>query len=162
MVGLLDIADIKGSVTIRGVEVDVVGMSAQDIAKLMNLVPEIRMVMSGRRPAGFSETDLAESLLAQAPDVVATVLAAALGKIDDEATIAAAGKLMVGEQFDILFKCVELTFPQGLKSFLDRMRGLKEAAQGPSVARPAKPAATKSPEPSATSSDGTTSPPSGE
>lgn len=60
MVGLIDIAPLTKTVTIRNVPVDVSGVSARGIAQLLARFPELRALMAGREVA-------IEGLLARPP-----------------------------------------------------------------------------------------------
>jgi hypothetical protein len=48
MVSLLDIADVQRTIPLRGVDVEVQGISAEGIAVLINRFPEIRSLLAGR------------------------------------------------------------------------------------------------------------------
>jgi hypothetical protein len=141
MVSLLDIADQQKTVTIRDKDVAVFGISAQDIVYLFGKFPELRLLMSGK------QTDLTpEALLKLAPGAVAAAIAAGTGSAGDEQAEAVAARLGLGEQLDLLAAIFDLTFPQGVGPFvqkLDALGLLKSADSGSGWAQ-----ATRSPEPS--------------
>jgi hypothetical protein len=112
MVSLVDIGPSKGTVTVRGQNVEVNGLTATHIVGILMAFPEVRKILAER------EADL-QLLISQFPLAVAMILAAGTGKESDDATIQVALTLGVGEQYELLAKIVELTFPKGLKSFLD-------------------------------------------
>lgn len=141
MVSLLDIADQQKTVTIRGKDVAVFGISAQDIVYLFGKFPELRLLMSGK------QTDLTpEMLLKLAPGAVAAAIAAGTGSAGDEQAEAVAARLGLGEQLDLLAAIFELTFPQGVGPFVQKLDvlGLLRSADGASGWAQD----TKSPEPS--------------
>lgn len=124
MVSLVDIGPSKGSVTLRGSEVGVNGLTAQHIVGVMMAFPEVRKIMANK------SADLG-ILIAQAPNAIGIMIAAGTGKADDEATIDFANGLAVGEQYDLMSKIFELTFPNGLQSFLDGVKAALKAAGVP-------------------------------
>ena len=141
MVSLLDIADQQRTVTIRGKDVAVFGISAQDIVYLFGKFPELRLLMSGK------QADLTpETLLKLAPGAVAAAIAAGTGSAGDENAEAVAARLGLGEQLDLLAAIFELTFPQGVGPFVAKLDalGLLKSADGASGWAQD----TKSPEPS--------------
>lgn len=112
MVSLVDIGPAKGAVEVRGQQVEVNGLTAEHIVGILIAFPEVRKLLAQR------EADLGV-LVSQFPHAVALIIAAGTGHADEAPHIEAASKLGVGEQYEILEKLVELTFPKGLKSFLD-------------------------------------------
>src|SRR4051812_32375311 len=112
MVSLVDIGPSKGTVTLRGQEVEVNGLTASHIVGILLQFPEVRKILAEK------EADL-QLLISQFPLATGMIMAAGTGKEADPATIEVAMKLGVGEQYDLLAKIVELTFPKGVKSFLD-------------------------------------------
>ena len=151
MVSLLDIADQQKTVPLRGKDVTVRGISAQDVVYLLGKFPELRSLMAGNR------ADVTpESLLKFAPAAVAAVIAAGTGSAGDEKAEAVAARLAIGEQVEILAAIFELTFPQGIGPFVARLdafgllKGDGASGWGPD---------TKSPAPSKDSSPPDTAPP---
>ena len=69
MVGLVDIAPITSSVTIRGQDIMITGVSARGIALLLARFPELRAVMTGREVAQ-------DVLWRLGGDVIAAIIAA--------------------------------------------------------------------------------------
>jgi hypothetical protein len=119
MVSLLDIADRQKTVTIRDKDVAVFGISAQDIVYLFGKFPELRLLMSGK------QADLTpETLLKLAPGAVAAAIAAGTGLAGDEQAEAVAARLGLGEQLDLLAAIFELTFPQGVGPFVQKLDAL--------------------------------------
>lgn len=140
MTSLLDIGPLTTKVTIRGTEIEVSGISAIGVFELLRDIPELRMLMAQKN---MSEENAA-SLISQLPHAVGAIIAAATGHLGDKEHIAAALKLSAGEQVEFISAIVPLTFPKGLKSFLDGLFALAPADLG----APGWAQATKSQEPS--------------
>ena len=118
MVSLLDIAEIKFFATIRGKQIEVRGVLAEHLALLFHRHPELKKVWVGK-----TDTEVWQSLINQLPLVVAEIIAIGCGAEPDakdyDKHVDAARKLAVGEQWEVLRKIGEATFPQGPKAFLD-------------------------------------------
>lgn len=137
MPSLLDVGALTEPVDVRGVKVEVGGLSGATFLRLLDRFPEFRKLMSG----GAVEADISV-LIKQAPDAVGAVIAAACGNAGDKAAEQKAGALSVGEQFDILTVAWGLTFPRGVKTFIEALEGLALQVVGESGWA----AATRSPE----------------
>ncbi len=119
MVSLVDIIDVRKSVTIRGNAFEVEGINAEALGRLIVAYPELRMLFAGRAP------DLSvQQVIALGPKIVASIIAAAIGKLGDEAEEAAAAKLTIGEQVTIFTAVAEVTFPDGFGPFVAKLRSL--------------------------------------
>lgn len=112
MVSLVDIGPSKGTVELRGQQLDLIGLTAKHIVGIMISFPEVRKILAQR------EADLG-TLVAQFPLAVGMIIAAGTGHADEQEHIDIAQELPVGEQYDILAKLMELSFPKGPQSFLD-------------------------------------------
>jgi hypothetical protein len=121
MVSLVDIGPSVGAVTLRGQEVEVNGLTAVHIVGIMMAFPEVRKVLAEK------EADIA-LLVSQFPLAAGMLIASGTGKDGDQPTIDTAMRLGVGEQYEILAKIVELTFPKGVKSFLDGVNAAMDSA----------------------------------
>jgi len=125
MVSLLDIGPAKGTETIRGVELEVTGISARGLFQLLEQFPELRRLFGGVdvRP---------EQLFEQAPHAIDCILCKVLGIETDErkpgfdiAKVAAVGdNLVLGEQLAIVKKAWDLTFPRGVTSFFEALEAM--------------------------------------
>jgi hypothetical protein len=162
MVGLLDIAKLKDSVEIRGTNIEVNGITAFHIVMLFRLYPELRKLMTG-----MQDPDIIQSLVNQAPMAVADIIVMgtgggnATGEERDRMVEAAQG-LSVGEQYAILEKIGILTFPQGPKSFLDRVGaalGVQPGALGWAPATKSQPQSSVAFEPGDQNANAGTAPP---
>lgn len=138
MTSLIDLGPLSKNVPMRGTEFRVVGVSAKTIFTLLQDIPELRLVIAGKK----LDSEVISALIDSGGRVLAQVIAAGLGAMGDEPTIKAAeDNLAAGESAELLEAIVELTFPQGIKSFVDR---LVAANQSASVGGSGKAAATKS------------------
>jgi hypothetical protein len=133
MVGLIDIAPLTKTVTIRDVAVEVSGVSVRGIAQLLARFPELRALMAGREVA-------IENLLSLGGEVVAAIIAAGTGVPGDAAAERAADRLSLDEQADLLVAILELTMPRGFGPFVEKLSRLGLSPGG----SPAMPA-TRSP-----------------
>ena len=123
MVGLVDIAPITSSVTIRGQDITITGVSARGIASLLARFPELRALVTGREVA-------LDELLKLGGDVIAAIIAAGTGTPGDAQTEAAADNLTLEEQADLLAAIVELTMPRGLGPLVEKLSRLGLLAGG--------------------------------
>lgn len=148
MVSLLDIGPLTKIVPIRGCGIEVSGVSALAIFELLRDVPELRKVVAERR----LDPDELMSMVSSIPLALGNIIAAATGHLGDAKHVQAALALSAGEQQELLSAIAELTFPRGVKSFVDGLLALvPNDALGWDQA-------TKSPEPSSDASQpGTTS-----
>jgi len=148
MVSLVDIGTLKDVVPLRGKDVEITGVSAKTIVQLLSNSDELRRVLAEKS----LEVDMLRNLVEQAPLAVAQFIAAGTGKPDDAATIDFAYReLVAGETYDLLKGIAKLTFPRGVKSFIEELTALAQEGRGWG-------AVTKSPVPSnAASGQDTTS-----
>jgi len=124
MTSLVDLGPLEKDVPIRGQSIKVRGINAHDIFSLLQDYPELRLVLAGKRTEG----DLALSLIQGIPGSIGSIIAAATGHSGEAQHIAAAQRLSIGEQTEILIAAIELTFPQGVSSFLDSLVKLADQA----------------------------------
>jgi len=155
MVSLLDIAPNKKTVTIRGSDLEVSGITADGLVHLLQTFPELQKAFAG---VAIEQAEL-KGLISRFGYTVGEIIAMGVGMQGDPSTIAfAMTQLGLGEQTEIVEKIFELTFPKGPKSFLD---ALARAADLAGVR--GKVPLTKSPAPSPdSSSTATTSETAGE
>lgn len=145
MVSLLDIGDLRATVKIRGKELEVCGISGDVFLELLAEFPEMRKLMAGATHK-FEPNDL----MRQVPAAVASIIAAATGTAGDAKAIAVARKLSLGEQAELLHKIWELTFPQGITSFIAALEALKGQADvpglGPAMVSPGQSSSSSQPD----------------
>ena len=142
MVSLVDIGDLKKEVSLRGKTLEVKGLSAEFIVGQLAQSLELRMVMAEKK---LSE-EVAMALVAQFPDVMAACIAEGLGEGGNKETIVfARTKLGAGETALLIAPILELTFPQGVGSFVEGLTALAQEAKGAAPGAPGWAADTKSP-----------------
>ena len=124
MTSLLDIGPLTENVDINGNKIPVRGLSATALFELLRDIPELRILMAQKSLTNEN----AASLISQIPVAVGEVIAAATGHLGDTDHINAAIQLPAGVQLEFLEVIVRLTFPRGVKSFLDGLFAL--APQG--------------------------------
>jgi hypothetical protein len=142
MVSLVDIGVLRRKITLRGNEIEFKGLPAKFLVDLLAQSTELRMILAERSISG----DLITTLISDFPNMVAEMIAAANGKPGDPDTIAfVLLELSPGEWLEILGPVFEMTFPKGVKSFVD---ALLRAAQSSGLDVPGWDQGTKSPAPS--------------
>lgn len=122
MVSLLDIVPLEASnetVTIRGKKLEVYGISLVGIVKLFRRFPELSGMLTG----GIAGVGV-EKLIELVPQAVTAIIAAGLGHADDAKHEAAAARLGVEEQIDIVQAILKITIPSGVGPFVDKLNGL--------------------------------------
>lgn len=120
MTSLLDIGPLTKTVPIRGKDIEVSGITALSLFELLRDIPELRKVVAEKTIDPAEVTALVSSI----PVALGGVIAAATGHFGDKKHIEAALKLSAGEQQMLLSAALELTFPQGVKSFVDGLLAL--------------------------------------
>lgn len=142
MVSLVDIGHLSDKVQLRGNEIATQGLSAQVIVSLLQNSTELRMVFAQKKLEG----DMMVALIQQAPLAIAQMIAAGTGKEGDEDTIEFAYRqLAAGETFDLCKSIFGMTWPKGVKSFVDEVTTLLRSVEGRGWAADTKlPGASKS------------------
>jgi hypothetical protein len=143
MASLLEIAPLYEVVTVRGRPVEVYGITARALPPLVRRFPRLKALAEGNR---LEASDIIE----MAGDAVGPIIAAGIGKPGDPAEEEAASRLTLGEQADILVAIRNLTMPDGLVPFaqkLSRLVGSIDESEKPNsdVSAPAAPVAASSP-----------------
>jgi hypothetical protein len=118
MVGLVDIAAATETVSIRGKDVDVVGVSVAGVAMLLARFPDLRRLFGGAGDVGVQE------LAGMGGDLVAAIIAAGTGRPGDEATEKAAAQLTIDEQLDLIVVILRVTLPKGVGPFMEKLLAL--------------------------------------
>lgn len=123
MASLLDIGPLTRPVTIRGITINVKGVSGLSLFHLLDRFPEMRKVFSN---AGVPVN--AEDLLRQAPGAVAAIAVFATSDVYEPLTekqqVEAEARflmLSLGEQLAIVMPIWDLTFPSGVQSFIEAL-----------------------------------------
>jgi hypothetical protein len=123
MVSLIDIVPQKQTVQIAGGEIELRGLGLRQIADLLVRFPEVRKLLVEGAPAIDIDT-----LLAGAPEAVGTIIAQSAGQPEAADTIADA--LSLDDLADCLIAIRDLTMPNGLAPFMDRIARLVSGASG--------------------------------
>ena len=93
---------------------------------LLARFPDLRKLFAGR-DVGMEE------LLAIGGDLVAAIIAAGTGAPGDPAAEAAAGRLGIDEQADLLAAILRVTLPKGVGPFVEKLLALGAALDAGSV-----------------------------
>lgn len=144
MPSLLDIGDLTEPVTIRGKVLQVQGISAEGLFALLKEFPELRKLMTGN-----ADEAVIASLTEKLPESLGMIIAAGTGTPGNEEAGRKARMLAVGEQIQLIHAIWKLTFPRGVKDFIEAL----EALTGELGDESGKAPGTKSPGPSSDASD---------
>jgi hypothetical protein len=128
MPSLVDIAKSIATCDVRGVKIEVPGVSAQGLVYLFLRFDELRKFFGGR-----AQDITPEKLMAQSPDILGAFIAAGVGKHGDVEEEQAAKTLSAGDALPLILKIWEVTFPRGYKDFLEaleRVAALVPVASG--------------------------------
>lgn len=125
MVSLVDIGPLTRKVPFRDDHMVVHGISADALFNLLADIPELRLVFAGK----YLENEIISRLVTMAGVTLARVVAAGIAPVDADSEVMgtyvkAAMNLSAGESALLLTDILDITFPQGLKSFLDGLSGL--------------------------------------
>lgn len=119
---LTDIGPLSESVLVHeGKSVQVYGVSAKGIFAVFQQFPDVMQWFKG------GKFDI-QSLVAEAPDALAAVIAAACGQPGDKKAQEIAERLPAEVQLDILEAAGRLTFKSGFGPFVNRIVALSNAA----------------------------------
>ena len=131
MSGLLSIAPLTETVTVRGTAISVPGVSLRGVAALLVRFPELRMLVTGN--ADKINTD---DLFAKAPEAVAAVIAAGTGNPGDADHEAVADSLPIEAQADLITAILRVTLPNGLGALVEKLSamGALISQDGPATA----------------------------
>lgn len=122
MASLLDIGDLTEKVEIRGVELTVQGLSAGHVFQLFAEFPDMRKVLERK------QGNMQAVMLELAPDLLAKLIAMALGHPKDKAVEEKAKTMGAGDQLTILAALQRLSFPDGIGPFVDRVTTLMSSS----------------------------------
>lgn len=117
MVSLLDIAPSTETVSVRGADVAVTGISAQGFVSLLGRFPELQDLMAGKEVN-------ASRLFEFGGNVVVAIIAAGTGFAGDEKAEVVASGLTIDEQADLLAAILKVTLPKGIVPFAEKLNGL--------------------------------------
>lgn len=133
MVSILDLVPVAETVSVRGRDIPVNGLSFESFAQLIAGFPAIAgFFTDGVNPAAF---------LAASPDLVAMVIGAGIGQEGSEER-EAIKRLPAGDQIKLLNAVLKGTMPDGPGPFLDLLENLEGFTTG--LGRSTKDQATNS------------------
>jgi len=143
MPGLVDIGPMYEEVDIGSAKIEVSGITAEGAFHLLRRFPEIRKAMSG------VSVDV-EELMGLGPEIISAVIAAGIGFPNDKVQEAAARKLSIGHQVDVVSAILRVSFPKGLGALVqqvDRLASFVDAvpssrARGSASQSPSKSSST--------------------
>jgi hypothetical protein len=127
MADLLDIAPSTTAavVTVDGIRITVRGISIDAIANIIARYPGLKSLASG----GFGD-DIYLRLIEGFGPAVASIIAAGCGHLGDAEYERRAATLLADYQMDFLIAIAELSFPNGIGSFVAKVTGLMNKAGG--------------------------------
>lgn len=114
---LLDLAGVGRTVTVRGLDVPVTGISAKGLAVLFGRFPSLVDAVTG---AGLDLSSLADL----GPDVLAAVIAAGTGHPGDAKAEAVAANLSMSDQLSLVEAIGAETFAGDAQNFMKRLEQL--------------------------------------
>lgn len=121
MGALSDIVGKNPTVTLRGVDIEITGISAKSFSVLIARFPQILEMLDGRASSFNLET-----LVAVGPEFVAAVLAAGTGSLADPEAEKNAARLTLDDQFTLLEAIMKWTFAD-VGEFLARIERAAES-----------------------------------
>jgi hypothetical protein len=152
MAGLLDIIPAFKTIPLRGKDVEIKGISIDDIPYLIGRFLILRQLAAEGK---FSF----EELIKRAPDALAALFACGTGERGNAKAEMNARQLVIGDQLDLFTAILEVSVPGGLGPFGAQLSALglflpraTETTISPSVKTDPSPSETPSPPPSTNSS----------
>lgn len=133
MTSLLDIGDLTEEVEVRGIKLTVRGLTAGHIFQLFNEFPDMRKALDSK------------TMLDMAPELIAKIIAMALGHPRDKAIEARAMSMGAGDQIAIIAAVQRLTFTDGVGPFVDQITRLMTSVSMPASSPPSSNSTTKLP-----------------
>lgn len=118
---LLDLAGVGRTVSVRGLEIPVTGISAKGLAVLFGRFPQLVDAVTG---AGLDLSSLADL----GPDVLAAVIAAGTGHPGDAKAEAVAASLSLSDQLSLVEAIGQETFAGDPQNFMARLERLAAGA----------------------------------
>lgn len=114
---LLDLAGVGRTVSVRGLDIPVTGISARGLAVLFARFPSLVDAVTG---AGLDLSSLADL----GPDVLAAVIAAGTGHPGSEQAEAVAASLSMADQLSLIEAIGQETFAGDAGNFMKRLEAL--------------------------------------
>lgn len=143
MASLLEVANVPRQIEVHGIKVDVTGISGEGVASIMARFPEVGKMFSGVMPDS-------KALMTMAPEALAAFIAAGTGHPGDKEHEKAAAVLDVSSQLDLVDEIMRLTFPRGIRPFVEKLEALGLLVQLETPSAPPAPDTSKSSSPQGT------------
>jgi hypothetical protein len=122
MATLLDIGPLTEDVEVRGVALTVQGLTAGHIFQLFAEFPEMRKMVENK------QGNPQDIMLGLAPELIAKMIAMALGEARNAEVEAKVKTMGAGDQLTILAAVQRLSFPDGIGPFVDRVTAIMTSA----------------------------------
>jgi hypothetical protein len=122
MTSLLDIGPLTEEVEVRGVKLEVQGLTAGHLFQLFAEFPDMRKLLDKKQ--GSPQ----QVMLSLAPELIAKVIAMALGKPRDKEVEAKVMTMGAGDQLNIVTAVVRLSFNDGIGPFVEQVTKLMNSA----------------------------------
>lgn len=138
-VALPDIDVLTQTISVGTTDLTVQGVSARGIISLITRFPEVRTALAGNSGALEKLRDDIMRIAAMAPEAIAAIIAAGLGRAADAEAEAWADALPVEVQLDLLGAVIKCTMPHGVGPFVVKFQRLAAgfgAAPPPAAAAP--------------------------
>lgn len=128
MVSLVDLAPLKETITVRGKSFELSGIPAFVIVDLLVEFPELRRIFAEKE---LRQNELA-ALIAGSGRLAGALIAAANGEYGNEEAMRNAARLPPGDMLPFIAPILRLTFPQGVRAFVEEVAALLPRAVGES------------------------------
>lgn len=119
MASLRDIGPLTKTVTVKGQDFEVSGLSVDDVFDLILDYPDLEKLLQ-TKVKDFN----AMAVVRAAPQAVGMMIATAIGKKNDQEEIDLANKCGFGNQIKFMASIFELTFSDGVAPFVDELNAL--------------------------------------
>ena len=124
MVGIIDAGPVFRNVNIGGRDVQVQGISFEDLVPMLDRFPELRRVLTPTRGEISTDDFSFEGILKLGPRIVGAAIAAGIGEAGNGEVEKWAMKLAIGYQVEIMRAVIDLTFPKGIGSLVEDLRAM--------------------------------------
>lgn len=118
-ISLATLAPQKRQVTISQGDIDVYGLTLEEIIAFIGRFPDVLDVITETEET--TDRQIIGTLIGQSPKIVAALIALVVHQPEAEE---GARTLPPGDQLDIIKAAIELTMPRGFGPFVEMLRGL--------------------------------------
>lgn len=126
MISLLDIGPLTEEVEVRGVKLNVQGLTAGHIFQLFAEFPDMRKMIDTK------QGNPQQVMLSLAPELLGKIIAMALGEAGNKEVEAKAMTMGAGDQLNIISAIQRLSFSDGIGPFVERVTALMNAVSATS------------------------------